>query len=306
MTTTTTETSNEHGGRSFPSALRSATTITPAAFIALLVGCIESSSHESFEIPEPVEHVVVRVDTGEVRVSGSDSITGARVDVELNCRTVVPGYEVRAADGTLRVALDADTDASACTGRFAIVVPRQASLDLRTGAGDVVVADLRGNVSVVTYDGSVTLANVAGPLEVTVPAGDVVGDGIGSTATTVTVGAGNVRLAHAAAPVQVDLAVIMGDVEVTVPAGAYDIEAEAISGTVHVSGIDELHEAPNGIRLGTERGDITVTGYEADGPERLDLGSLRTTNDAHSTSTDAANQPLPVWPAAEQPNSSST
>ena len=306
MTTTTTKPNSAHGGRPFLSALRNATTIAAAAFLLVLAGCIESSAHESFEILEPVEHVVVRVDTGEVRVSGSDGITGAAVDVELDCRTVVPEYEVRADGGTLRVALDAGFDASACSGRFEIVVPRRASLELRTGAGDVFVADVRGGVSVVTYDGSVTLTNLAGPLEVAVPDGDVVGDGIESTETTVTVGAGNVRLAHAAAPVQVDLAVIMGDVEVTVPAGAYDIEAEAISGTVHVSGIDDRQEAPNGIRLGAERGDITVTGYGAGDAGRFDLRSLRNTNHTHGTSTDAVNQPLPVWPAAEQPNSSST
>ena len=280
--------------------------ITPAAFIAVLVGCIESSSHESFEISEPVEHVVVRVDTGEVRVSGSDGITGATVDVELDCRTVVPAYEVRVDDGTLHVTLEAGFDACACEGRFEIVVPRRASLELRTGAGDVFVADLRGSVSVVTYDGSVTLTNVAGPLDVTVPDGDVVGDGIESTETTVTVGAGNVRLAHAASPVQVDLAVIMGDVEVTVPAGAYDIEAEAVCGTVRVSGIDDLREAPNGIRLGAERGNITVTGYDAGGLARVDLGSFRSTSQTHSISVNAASRPLPVRPDAAQPNSSST
>jgi hypothetical protein len=277
-----------------------------AAFVLLLAGCLPRSARESFAIPEPVERVVVRVDTGEVLVTGSVGATGATVDVELDCRTVVPDYEVRADGGTLRVALAAGTDASACTGRFEIVVPRQASLDLRTGVGDVRVANLRGSVSVVTYDGSVSLTDVAGTLDVVVPDGDVAGDGIESAEATVTVGAGDVRLVHGAAPVQVDLAVILGDVEVLVPAGAYDVDAETTSGLVQVSGVDERREAPNAIRLGAERGNITLTGYEAGGPERPALRSLRSTSQTDTSSANVANRRLSAGPASVQPKSSST
>ncbi len=289
-----------------PRALRRHITALPSAALAVaLAGCLEHGALESFAFDEPVERVVVRVDAGEIRVSGSDDVTGAAVEVELDCRTVAPEYQVRVDGGTLLVSLDADLDASACTGRFELAVPRRASLDLRTGDGEVLVANVRAGVRIATYDGGVALENVAGGLDVAAPDGDVIGVGIAGADVKVTVGAGHVRLAHAAAPERLDVSVILGGVDVVVPAGAYDVETNVVSGTVRLSGVVDRPEAPNRIRIGAERGDIMLAGYGAGDPERLDPRDARIASQTDSINTSGAPGPLPVRPAAAQPNSSS-
>jgi DUF4097 and DUF4098 domain-containing protein YvlB len=115
---------------------------------------------------------------------------------------------------------------------YVVTVPDEASVEVRTGSGDVRIGDVRGAVSARTGSGDIELGRIPSDLSAQTGSGDV----------RLRQGGGNVRVATGS-----------GDVFVRV-AGAGRLEVETGSGDVDVDG------ASGRARVRTGSGAIAVTG----------------------------------------------
>lgn len=126
-----------------------------------------------------------------------------------------------------------------CSVRLVVTVPAAAAAGTDVGAGDVTVSDLAGAQDHRTSSGDVRATGLrAGQLGARTSAGDV-------------------DVAFATAPQQVDVESSAGDVTVTVPAGRYQVQASTSVGDVDV----RVHDDPAATARIVARssvGDVTV------------------------------------------------
>lgn len=240
--------------------MQSATKISLALIVTLtLAACDDGTASHSYEIDGPVEHLLVNTDLGDVVVHGHD---GSRTDitVELSCRTVTPQPAVALDAGALTVSLDAGNGASACDGVIEISAPHHIAASLRTGSGDIEISAIDGRVEAVSYDGNVTVDDVDGGLELSVASGDIIGAALGTTRCTAEAGAGNVDLSFTSTPISVDVDIVIGEANVTVPASLYAIDASTDAGEVFVDGVVEAPSVDNELVVTADAGDITIIG----------------------------------------------
>ncbi len=151
--------------------------------------------------PEPRVRLVN--DRGEVSVEGIEGTSS--VEFEATKYALGPdraAAEENASEVPINVSREEsvfviETDSNRNTGAdYALRVPKNSSLEIEAGAGDVRVAGLGGDVTVRTVAGDVNITDSRGSVTVEVPAGDVslsdVRTDTGQVALTV--GAGDVSL----------------------------------------------------------------------------------------------------------------
>lgn len=146
---------------------------------------------------------------------------------------------------------------SACVVDYVLVVPPGVALDLRTGAGAVRARDLTGDVRLAAAAGDVTADDVTGPLRVRADTGRVTGSGLRSDAVDIEIGSGDVALTFAEPPATATAVAGHGDVVVGLPAGAYDVAADAASGDDTVE-VRQDPAAPSRVTARTGAGDVHV------------------------------------------------
>jgi hypothetical protein len=194
---------------------------------------------------------------GDLIVRGTETV-GARVVVTANVDNLDEYFDLRFEEEPHAVRLTAHRHSAwswphHLNLKFTIEVPRRTSLELRTGGGDVRIADLEGTFDLHTSGGDVEADEVRGNLQGTTSGGDIKGR----------------QLA--------------GDVELHTSGG--DIKAEDVGGRVdvHTSGGDVVVSLARGNARGgeveTTGGDVTVT---LDPAANLELLVSTDSGDIHS------------------------
>jgi len=133
-----------------------------------------------------------------------------------------------------------------CRVDHRVEVPARVSVKVRTQRGSVSVAGVAGMVEVDTGAGNVRLTGTQGPFRVTTDAGMVDGDDLVAMFLDVTTGAGNIRLSFAEPAGRLGLRSGAGNIDVALPAaeGGYRVAADARAGEVDVT----VEENPGGNR----------------------------------------------------------
>ena len=149
--------------------------------------------------------------SGQVRIAATVRWLGARPVLRRSWR----GSDLSVIAGCPAPDLFGD-----CQADLDISVPAGTRLLATAGAGEINVSGLTGSVDAVVSSGSVTLADVSGPVFVRVGAGVVNGTGLSSRRLTATAGSGDVSLAFTAPPQLLALTVGTGSAGVTVPPGS--------------------------------------------------------------------------------------
>jgi hypothetical protein len=149
------------------------------------------------------------------------SVAGGTLSINSSCPTVIVGN---------------------CSADYRITVPDNVPVTVRTDDGAVHLAAFRGSAQVQTGSG------------------DVAVDAFCGFSLGVTTGSGNTRVATACSPQQLSLRSDSGDIEATVPAGRYRIEASSDTGRQKVSGLSTSDTAPFGIQAKSTTGDVVVKG----------------------------------------------
>lgn len=142
-----------------------------------------------------------------------------------------------------------------------VVVPAAMFAELDTGAGDIHITGLTGDIVATTGAGDLELRDLASAkLSVETGAGDITGDNLRCPQFKGETGTGDLDLRVAIRPRSVWFSSGAGDVAVAVPAGHYDLDLETGVGDIELADIRRDADADASLRLHTGVGDIDIAG----------------------------------------------
>ncbi|SDJ35251.1 Putative adhesin [Nonomuraea maritima] len=128
-----------------------------------------------------------------------------------------------------------------CGVDYEIQVPKGLALDLQSGAGDLTLRGLSGDLALSVGSGNVDAADLAG------------------RKVTAETGTGDIELRYVSAPDAVELTTGAGDVQLAVPdVGPYAVRTEAAVGDTAVS-VRKDDASPRKISVSAGAGDVTVS-----------------------------------------------
>jgi hypothetical protein len=124
-----------------------------------------------------------------------------------------------------------------CSGHIRLVVPKDLEVRVRGSDGSMTLRDLDGPLDVATSDGSVIASNLTGQLTLHTSDGSVVATGLRAEEVDARTSDGSVRLSFDIAPSNVTAHTSDGSVEVVVPADgtAYNVQASTSDGGREIS-----------------------------------------------------------------------
>jgi hypothetical protein len=235
---------------------------------------------------------------GDVRVRGT-SEPGARVVVTSNLSDLEKAFEFRFDEEphAVRIAGHRPSNAplwySHVSLRFEIQVPRQTSLELKTGGGDVNVSELEGTFRLKTSGGDVEVSDVKGNLDGETSGGDMRVRQLNGDLRLRSSG-GDIRAADVSGRVEIHSA--GGDIEVSLVRGnASGGEVETSGGEIRVAvdpavGLD-LEASAGGGDVHSDL-PLTVTGKVSESNLRGTLGKGGELLRLHSAGGDISVRPL--------------
>lgn len=199
-----------------------------------VVGCTTESRGKLSDgepVTEQITEIRVNVPTGGVDIRVEDGApVSLRREVTYTGRN--PGKTHSVENGTLVLG-----GCDQCGVDYEIVVPRELAISGRVGTGKITIVraaavDLRSDT------GDLTISNTTGPVKLTTGTGDI-----------------EVGLAK---PGGVTASAETGKVVVTVPDGAYQVRADAETGSVDTNGVRHDASSPNVLDLKAGTGSVTV------------------------------------------------
>jgi hypothetical protein len=190
-----------------------------ATVVATLPGQAHDASSASFD---GVREIVVGIDAGTVAL---ERAPGTVVDVSTvrTWTSTAPDAGARVVDGVLRIDGACADDEFACSVRHAVSVPAGTPVRVEVGTGSVEATGLDVPVLAVRTD------------------------------------TGSVAATFATPPDRVVLLTRVGSITLTVPPGAYDVDALAGTGVVGV-GIPDVPNAKSTLQVGAATGSVLVNG----------------------------------------------
>lgn len=206
-----------------------------------------------------ITDVRIDVDAGTVRLTPGEAVAGQRTERYGFLR---PRVDVERDGGALMVTgrcARAWVTGSWCSTAVTLTVPADVRVTVRTGAGDVHLGAVRGEVVVTSGAGDVTLTDTAGPVTVESGAGDVRATGLTGAVVHAQSGAGRVSLDFGTPPADVRAESGAGSVTVVLPAGetAYRVDADSGAGSRTVD-VRTSPTADAQVYAHSGAGDVTV------------------------------------------------
>jgi DUF4097 and DUF4098 domain-containing protein YvlB len=225
-----------------------------------LAGCTPHSQTAELEIPGAIERVVVELESGDVRIVGSDR-QGARVGSRLRWRgSRAPELVSRLDAGTLSLGMECGA-LSECSIDVDVALPRAVAVDVHGTTGDVELVEIDGTAAVEQTTGTIALTGLRGDLDLETTTGDIEGAALQGAKVRAETTTGGVVLGFSAGAQDVDVEVTTGRVQIHVPAGSYAVDADATTGRVDV-GFASDPAAPAKIRARTTTGSVVIRSAE--------------------------------------------
>ena len=129
-----------------------------------------------------------------------------------------------------------------CTSDYRIAVPENVPVVIRSSSGDVRITAFRGSATVQTTSGDVSV------------------DAFCGFSLSIKTVSGNARAGATCSPQDLAMRSSSGDIEATVPAAGYRVDADSNSGRTDVAGIQRNPDAPYEIQALSDSGDVTLRG----------------------------------------------
>jgi hypothetical protein len=208
-----------------------------------------------------VSSIVLDTAFESIEVVGSPDATTVSMDRTYHWSFSEPKVGARQDGDVLRLSSSCTFQvAIGCTGRVHLVVPADVELRLQSSDGSMTLRDLTGPVDVVTSDGRLTASNLSGRVTMRTSDGSVNATGLRSENVEAVTSDGSVRLEFAVAPTSVTGRTGDGSIDVIVPRDgtAYDVNATTGDGGRDVSVPTDPRSAKH-IELKTGDGSIEVT-----------------------------------------------
>jgi hypothetical protein len=234
----------------------SAILISATLVAALLTGCSREYTRESFAFEQVISRLEVDVDSNVmVDPSGTSS---SFVDVDASCVGGASRYDVSVSGDVLTVSYGCSFDSD---GLFRVRIPASVAVaNIRSDAGNIDASDLEGQLNLTADAGNLHVSNLRGNVGLRGDAGNITGNEACDTCV-VYADAGNITLDFLLPPSRLDLGADAGNIDVRVPAGAYNISTKVDSGTQRISALVNDPAAPRYIKAEVDSGNITLTGY---------------------------------------------
>ena len=214
-----------------------------AAALAVSRGLTSRTELTSYRAHGTPERIVLDLQSGNAEVVG-----GGRRAVEVR-RTArysyghAPKERRSATDGQLRISSGCPSVVFGdCMASYRLRIPDNVPLTVRTAGG------------------TVRLAGVRGSAEIRSGAGDVDVDTFCGFSLAIETTSGDARTTASCSPQRLDMSSASGNLNATVPVGAYRIQAESEQGAREVTDLETSSQAPFEIRMLSESGDVTVRG----------------------------------------------
>lgn len=259
--------------------------LTPLAAVAiisaapLLGGCGTSSHKSSATITEPVNRVVVESGSGDTVVIGTTA-SDVRVRWDARTRRAEPKFEKNVVDGVLTLSAKCDAKfLGACRVDQRVELPSHTEVEVRSGSGAVRVERAEAPVTVHNGSGTIELVRPGGVVHAQTGSGDITVDRatddltLGTSSGKIaakdltvrrleaTTGSGSVDATFREPPDDVVLESGSGDLELTVPKGAYAVDTHTSGGgSIEVKGLDKTTGSSRNIHATTASGTIKITG----------------------------------------------
>ena len=254
--------------------------------LALSVSGIASPYQTAdFEVPA-APYVRVRNGSGEVRITAKD-VSKIQVQakivgdgVEIDRRRVGDAFVLETQCPRLRFF-------GKCSVDYQIAVPRQTSVDVKTGSGEISITGTEGAAALKAGSGDIEIATLVGPeLDIKVGSGDISIDGSNVRVIRFRQGSGSFkadrlrvhemngrtssgRLLAALVgppPARVDIKSGSGDVQLKVPRIAYNVDVKTGSGDVEMHRVEVDKKSDHSIEVKTGSGDVEIIGRATDDP----------------------------------------
>jgi hypothetical protein len=202
--------------------------------------------------------IVVGVETGDVRVTASD-----RADVRLTTkekRSAWGGGHVEVSGDGARLHLGDRCDKvpvvdAPCSVSYVLEVPRNTSVRVIAGTGDLRAEDLGGSADLRSGTGDLHVEGVRGALHLKADTGDVDVEGP-APEISVETGTGDVAIV-ASRPRSIEALTGTGDVNIVVPDTTYAVDVQSDSGDDHV-GVHRDDASPRRLQVHSGTGDVHV------------------------------------------------
>lgn len=206
----------------------------------LLTTTTTSTSYTA-KLPSTLLGIELTVSAGDVEIVGSGP---ADVLIERTDRGAfgkAPEERRMIEGGIVRISSSCERlVVGSCASNYRIAVPANVPVTVTATRGDIRLNAFRGSANLATRDGSVSAEAFCGlTLHATARGGDV-------------------DIAASCAPERLELRTDTGDVTVTVPPGAYTVEADSNVGAVEVRGLTVLQTAPFRIQALSNSGHVVV------------------------------------------------
>ncbi|MGA4879008.1 DUF4097 domain-containing protein [Streptomyces lydicamycinicus] len=216
-----------------------------AASVVLMTGCSltgfgpDKEAERTYTVPGKVTALSATTHGGNIEVVPVDA--GGQVKVTekyvYNERKPSPSHEVK--DGRLTLEAEDCGMGRRCEVAYRVLLPRDASVDLRTSGGDITVRGATGGIAAETSGGDITVK-----------------DSTARTAKARTSG-GDVDLALSSAPDEISGRTSGGNVTIRLPKGSYAVEATTSGGNRKVSVPTDKGSAHK-VTARTSGGDVSV------------------------------------------------
>jgi hypothetical protein len=202
--------------------------------------------------------IVVGVETGDVRIIGSD-----RADVRLTTkekRSAWGGGHAEVSGDGARLHLGDRCDKvpvvdAPCSVSYVLEVPRSTAVRVVSGTGDLHAEDLGGSADLSSGTGDLRVEGVRGALHLKADTGDVHVEAPAPEASVVT-GTGDVHIV-ASRPRSISVQTGTGDIDIVVPDTTYAVDVESDAGSDHV-GVHRDDASPRRVKAHAGTGDVHV------------------------------------------------
>lgn len=206
-----------------------------AGVVLLAVGCGEIDEGP-FVVGEGFERVEVKLSNGDLTVQAHDA-DEVVIDAEFGGLARPNAIGRYLADGVLIV----DYDCALCGGEVVVSVPHGVPVDVDMAQGDL------------------TLDGISGALLANLQAGEITGIDLSCDAN-VSTRAGEVSLTYGNRPRSLLATTTFGEVNVDLPAGAYDFDFGSRAGVVNLWDVEHDPRSNDRVSLFAEAGEINVRG----------------------------------------------
>ncbi|MCK7626706.1 DUF4097 domain-containing protein [Streptomyces sp. RS10V-4] len=226
--------------------LRAAHLVLPCAALTLLTtGCSlqfgspEHTAERTYGVSGTVSALSATTYGGDIEIVPVTAGTPLKVTEKVRYDDSKPRTAHTVKDGRLTLTADGCGFGHRCEVAYRVLLPRDASVDLRTSGGNITVRGASGGITAQTSGGDITVE-----------------DTTARTAKARTSG-GNVEMTLGAVPDEVSGRTSGGDVTIHVPRSTYAVDAGTSGGSRKVS-VPSDEDSAHKISARTSGGDVSV------------------------------------------------